>query len=194
MIPIGIWLLNAWQLTIEVLYTFHKMKVYKCLFTQEELISDSYKQDSAFDNADFDDVAFEVKSSRVKKGGEDYGISNNDDDGGDLADAVETVVDVSDSFQLQETTFTKKDFQAYIKAYLGRVKKHLEEKNPDRVAPFMEGAQKVVKRILSDFDEFQFYLGPQMDTEAACVYAYYKGEEEAPRFVYLKDAMIEERF
>lgn len=35
------------------------------------------------------------------------------------------------------------------------IKSHLEEHNPERVADFMKGALAAIKRITSDFDNFQ---------------------------------------
>lgn len=35
------------------------------------------------------------------------------------------------------------------------IKSHLEEHNPERVADFMKGAMAAIKRITSDFDNFQ---------------------------------------
>lgn len=35
------------------------------------------------------------------------------------------------------------------------IKTHLEEHNPERVADFMKGAMAAIKRITSDFDNFQ---------------------------------------
>ena len=54
-----------------------------------------------------------------------------------------------------ETGFSKKDFGVYIKAYMQRVKKYLEENNPDRVEKFMAGAQALVKKFLGMFDDLQ---------------------------------------
>ncbi len=44
---------------------------------------------------------------------------------------------------------------AYIKAYMGRVKKHLEENNAARVAPFQAAAQNFVKKVLTKFDDYK---------------------------------------
>lgn len=171
------------------------MKVFKDTFTKDELMSDSYKPTSPFDDATLDDVAFEVQSARVQKGGEDYGIADNDEEGGGgLGDAVETVIDVVDAFKYTSVPMSKKDFGAYIKGYMVRVKKHLEENKPDRVDPFMKGAQSLVKKILSQYDDFDFYLGESLDAEAYLVPSYYKDGDEAPRFIYLLDGVIEEKY
>ncbi|KAF8821033.1 putative histamine-releasing factor [Cardiosporidium cionae] len=170
------------------------MKIYKCVFTGNELCSDSYPQNAPFDDEELSDVAFEVKSRRVVKGGEDYGITDNsemDDANGDAG--VETVIDIIDTFGLAITGFSKKDFGVYIKGYMQRLKKHLEENKPDRVEPFMRGAQKLIKRMLSIFEELQFYTGESMDEDATMVYSYYKDGEDTPRFIFIKDGTKEEK-
>lgn len=48
---------------------------------------------------------------------------------------------------------------AYIKGYMARVKKHLEENNPSRVQPFMAAAQNFIKKVIGKFDDYSFYTG-----------------------------------
>eukprot|EP00914_Ancora_sagittata_P014638 GHVO01028682.1.p2 GENE.GHVO01028682.1~~GHVO01028682.1.p2 ORF type:complete len:182 (+),score=42.97 GHVO01028682.1:748-1293(+) len=181
------------------------MKVYKDIFSNDEMISDSYVQLAPFEKDELLDVAFEVVSRRVKKGGEDFGISANVDEDaeegavGDASQNSETVIDVTDAFKMQPTSFSKKEFGAYVKAYMGHVKAKLAETNPDRVTPFISGAQTLIKEILGKFDEFEFYFGESGfehldDCQAALVFSYYKGEEETPRFIFIKDGLVEEKY
>lgn len=175
------------------------MRVYKDIFNGDELISDSYAQETPFGDQDLVDVAFEVRGKRVAKGAEDYGICDNDEDtlaaGGVSAAAnVEMVVDIIDGFRYSETSYSKKDFGAYIKGYMQRVKKHLEQNNPSRVDKFIDGAQKLVKQIVARFDDCAFFLGEQLDSEAAVVCAYYVDGEDAPRFIYIRDGLKEEKY
>lgn len=46
---------------------------------------------------------------------------------------------------------------AYIKGYMARVKKHLEENNAARVAPFMAAAQNFIKKVIAKFDDYSLY-------------------------------------
>lgn len=57
----------------------------------------------------------------------------------------------------EETSFTKKEIGLYLKAFFGKIKDHLEEKNPDRVKPFMKGAKKFGKFIIEKYDEMTLY-------------------------------------
>eukprot|EP00921_Rhytidocystis_pertsovi_P024840 GHVQ01040010.1.p1 GENE.GHVQ01040010.1~~GHVQ01040010.1.p1 ORF type:complete len:178 (-),score=23.44 GHVQ01040010.1:37-570(-) len=177
------------------------MLVYKDVFTGDEVCSESYPPLSPYDDASFKDIAFEVLSKRVEKGGEDFGIANNVDADaeagtalGEGADGKETVIDVVDSFKLVECPMGKKDFQAYIRGYMLRLKGHLEKSKPERVEKFMSGAQALVKKILSEFDEYSFYMGESMDAEAGLVISHYVGEEFAPRFIYMIDGLREEKY
>ena len=85
--------------------------------------------------------------------GGEFGGKSEDDEGVD--DKAEKVVDVIDTFRYTETSFSKEDYIAYIKAYMKKVKAQLEEKNKERVPIFTKGAQEMVKWILGNFKEFQ---------------------------------------
>lgn len=113
---------------------------------------------------------------------------------GGVEDAAETVIDIVSSFNLSETSLTKKDFTTYIKGYLKRVIEYLQENNPSRVDSFKTESAALVKKILGSFDDYQFYMSESNDFEASLVYAYYKDEETAPRFIYLKDGLKEEKY
>ncbi|OEH79983.1 translationally-controlled tumor protein homolog [Cyclospora cayetanensis] len=171
------------------------MKVYKCIFSDDELCSDSYQHLAPFGDESLKNVAFEVKGTRVTTGIGDIGVADNSAEGEDgVDDQPETVIDIVDSFHLSETSLSKKDFTAYIKAYIKRVMQHLEENNPTRVEDFKKGTEALVKKILGSFDDFLFYMSQSNDFEASLVYAYYKDEETAPRFIYLRDGLKEEKY
>ncbi|UKK00197.1 hypothetical protein MACK_000267 [Theileria orientalis] len=173
------------------------MKVYKDLYSEDEVCSDAYDHLDPFENSELASVAFEVKTSKVAKGEEDFGIGYNDEEGGEGGQPdpnVEMVIDIVDKFGLQSLQLTKKDYTSYIKKYIQRLAATLQEKNPDRVDAFKSGVSEFVKYVLGHFDDFEFYVGESLDYEAGLVYAYYKGEEVSPRLVFLKDGLIEERY
>ncbi|CAD51474.1 hypothetical protein PFAG_00963 [Plasmodium falciparum Santa Lucia] len=171
------------------------MKVFKDVFTNDEVCSDSYVQQDPFEVPEFREIAFEVKSNKRIKGNEDYGIADNSEDAVEGMGAdVEHVIDIVDSFQLTSTAFSKKEYSAYIKNYMQKVAKYLEEKKPDRVEIFKTKAQPFIKHILTNFDDFEFYMGESLDMEAGIIYSYYKGEEITPRFVYISDGLFEEKY
>jgi len=60
------------------------MIIYKDRFTGDEVLSDAMKQV----RVEEDGLILVSESYNVSKGGEDFGFENNDEEGGDLADAV----------------------------------------------------------------------------------------------------------
>lgn len=66
----------------------------------------------------------------------------------------EKVNNVVDAFHYQETSFTKADFQNWIKNYMKKLKEYLEANNKERVEGFMKGAKEMVGFILGRFNDF----------------------------------------
>jgi hypothetical protein len=152
------------------------MKVLKDVFSGDELCSDTFpmREEGCV-------YVIEGKMVTAESGG-DYGIAANADEDaaeGAVADTLDgaahaQVINFVDSHRLQETQYTKKLYMAYIKAYMQRVKAHLESTNPARVAPFMAEAQAFVKMVIGKFDDFRFFTGVSMDTDAMCPLVFYK--------------------
>ena len=171
------------------------MRVYFDLFSNDELISDSYVL-----NLEYNDVIMSVPSRMIIKGDENIDIGRGNEFGGGGEDeavdsTAERVNEIIQGFSLQETSFTKKDYVTITKAYLQRLKKHLEANNSARTAGFMEGASAFVKWVVANFDEFKFYSGPSYDQSAMIVLSYYKiPEDEAPHFLFFKDGLRDEKY
>merc|ERR1712166_99975 len=98
--------------------TNQQMRVFKDLISGDEFCSDSYPHQIIMDGA-----CLEVKARYVKKGGDQIAIAS--DDIIEEDDDAPNVVDIVDSFQLNEVTLSKKDFAAWIKPFLGKVTKIL---------------------------------------------------------------------
>ena len=63
-----------------------------------------------------------------------------------------------------ETGFgSKKDYTTYLKDYMKKVVKHLEEDDDtkDQVDGFKKNIQTVMKELLGKFKDLQFYTGKQ---------------------------------
>jgi len=173
------------------------MKVFYDVFSNDELFSDSYKPTPIYDGC-----GYEITSKLITKGvgdidigrGGEFGGKDEDDQG--VEDRAEKVNDIVDGFKYTETVFNKADYTTYIKAYLKKLKTHLEEKNPTRVEAFMKSAKEMVAWILKTFDEFQFFLGESNEMEnAMIILAYYKNAEDmAPHFVYFADGLRAQTF
>ena len=96
------------------------------------------------------------------------------------------------SASAQETGFNKKNFMTYIKGYMTRLKKHLEANNPSRVEDFMKGAQAFVKKLLGEFDQYQFFTGAKMDVDGMVVFLKWDGE--TPYFYIWKDGLVKQKY
>merc|ERR1711918_20254 len=123
-----------------------RMKVWKDVWTGDEMVSDSYPMTLLFD-----DACLEVKAKYQTKGSDFVAIAADDeDDGGE----GETVIDVVDAHKLNEITVTKKDAMGLVKALMKRTVQHLKENGKeDRVDGFKAGATEMVKLVMGKFDE-----------------------------------------
>ncbi|KAH7826455.1 putative translationally controlled tumor protein [Monocercomonoides exilis] len=167
------------------------MIIYKDIFTGDELCSD------AFPNKMISSVVMEVEAKMVQEGGETFDIGANPAEGSEEEaplDDVKMVNNVISAFHLEETPFDKKSYMTYIKAYMKRVRDYLQEHNPDRVAGFMADIQVFVKDVLSRFDDFQFFTGESMDSEAMVALMFYKEDGITPYFYFFRDGLKEEKF
>ena len=167
------------------------MKVWRDLLSGDEMVSDAYPHEIVMGGA-----ALKVQSRFVTKGAEDFGISNNDEEGdGGLNDAGgETVVDVADGMRLKEITLDKKSWLTYIKGYLGKVVEKMKENgNEARLPEFKKGSTELTKYIMSKFDEFQIFTGETNDYEGAYGYAIQEDEtgEQGPVFYFFVDGFQE---
>ncbi len=167
------------------------MKIYQDVFTDEEIISDSYKMVESFGG-----VAVEVLAKLIAVGGEDIDIGcgnafgGGGEEEGAAGEGVEKVLDVIDTFKYEVTAFTKADFTAYFKGYMKKVLDYLGEKKPERVDGFKAGAKELFGFIKENFDEFTFYTPKNYDTENLIIMSWYKKEEDpAPTFLYIMDGM-----
>jgi hypothetical protein len=166
------------------------MIIYKDAFTGDEMYSDS------FPVTEIDDCLYEVEGKFItlSEGGYDIGCSGDvPEEELALAEGARSVINIVDAFRLQETTFDKKAYMAYIKGYMKRVKSHLEITCPERVSIFMEKAQSAVKKILGQFKEWQFFTGETMDPEAMILLMGFREDGMTPFFWAFKDGLKPEK-
>ena len=106
-------------------------------------------------------------------------------------------VDLVLNHRLVETGFgSKKDYTIYLKDYMKKVIKHLEDN--DRTAEvdeFKKNINGVMKELLGKFKDLQFYTGESMEAEAMILivdYKEYEGEER-PVIMAFKHGLEEEK-
>merc|ERR1712218_690811 len=144
----------------------NNMKIYKDVFSRDELFSDTYPMKLV------DDCLYEVYGKHeVRKIGdvqmEGSNASAEEMEEG-TEEASESGVDLVLNHRLVETGFAKKnDYMAYLKDYMKKVVKYLEENNrAAEVDTFKKNINGVMKGLLGKFSDLQFYQGESMDAEA----------------------------
>ena len=173
------------------------MKVWKDVFSGDEMVSDSYRN-----TVIFNDACLEVQCKYTTAGGAediDIGAGNafggGEEDAGGGDDGGVTVIDVVHGMRLQEATLSKKDTMSLLKAYLKKVVGYLNENGKEaRVPEFKKGATEMIKFIMEKFDEMQIFSGENFDTEAGLGFSYTKDGEENPVIMFFNDGMVEEKF
>lgn len=172
------------------------MKIYKDIFTGDEMFSDTYKIKL------IDDVLYEVYGKVITRKSGDIEIAGFNpsaeeaDEGTD--EAVESGVDVVMNHRLQETfAFTdKKSYTSYLKDYMKKLVTKLEKQSPDQVEVFKLNTNKVMKDILSRFKDLQFFTGESMDIDGIVALLEYReiDGESVPVLMLFKHGLEEQKF
>jgi len=171
------------------------MKIFKDVFSGDELFSDTYPMKLV------DDCMYEVYGKHETRTEGDIvleGSNASAEEADEGTDASSTSgVDIILNHRLIETGFgSKKDYLVYLKDYMKRVVKHLEDNNRGgEVESFKKNINNYVKDMLGHFKDLQFYCGESMDNEAMIVvldYKEYKGEER-PVLLAFKHGLDEEK-
>ncbi|KAM3378066.1 translationally-controlled tumor protein [Capsicum galapagoense] len=165
------------------------MLVYQDLISGDELLSDSFPY-KELENG----VLWEVQGKWVVQGAVDVDIGANpsaeggDDDEG-VDDQAVKVVDIVDTFRLQEQpSFDKKGFVGYIKKYIKNLTPKLEGEAQDL---FKKNIESATKFLMSKLKDLQFFLGESMHDDGALVFAYYKDGTTDPTFLYIAPGLKE---
>lgn len=172
------------------------MRIYKDIFTGDEMFSDTYKMKLV------DDVVYEVYGKLVSRKAGDIEIAGfnpsaeDADEGTD--EIVESGVDVVLNHRLQETyAFNdKKSYTLYLKDYMKKLVAKLEENAPDQVEVFKTNMNKVMKDILGRFKELQFFTGESMDIDGLVALMEYReiDGQSVPVLMFFKHGLEEEKF
>merc|ERR1711890_105834 len=171
------------------------MKIYKDVFSGDELFSDTYPMKLV------DDCIYEVYGKHeVRTLGdvqlEGSNASAEEQEEG-TEEASESGVDLVLNHRLVETGFAKKnDYMAYLKDYMKKVVKYLEENNrAGEVDTFKKNINGVMKGLLGKFNDLQFYQGESMNPAAMVALIDYReiDGEERPVIMFFKHGLEEEK-
>jgi len=171
------------------------MKIYKDVFSGDELFSDTYPMKLV------SDCIYEVYGKHETRVEGDVQLegsnaSAEEADEGTDSSAV-SGVDIILNHRLTETGFgSKKDYTVYLKDYMKKVIKYLEDNNrAGEVDAFKTNINGYMKEVLGRFKDLQFYVGESMDNDAMIVildYKEYQGEER-PVMLAFKHGLEEEK-
>jgi len=171
------------------------MKIFKDVFSGDELFSDTYRMTCV------QDCLYEVVGKyETRTDGEVVleGSNASAEEADEGTDANSTSgVDIVLNHRLTETGFgSKKDFTTYLKEYMKRVVKYLTENGKEgEVDAFKKNIQEVMKKLLGNFKELQFFTGESMDPDAMICMLEYKevNGEERPVLMFFKHGLEEEK-
>ena len=120
-----------------------------------------------------------------------------DDDGTDESSV--SGIDIVLNHRLVETGFgDKKGFTSYLKAYMKKVLKFLEDEGRGgEIEEFKTNINGVMKDLMGKFKDLQFFTGEAMDPDAMIAMCEYKevkeGEGERPVLMFFKHGLREEK-
>ncbi|KXS12073.1 translationally controlled tumor protein [Gonapodya prolifera JEL478] len=168
--------------------------IYKDVISGDEVLSDAYPV------KEVDDFWLEADAKMIQVSGDvEVNIGGNpsaeggDDDGGVESAGAQTVNNIVYGLRLQQTSFDKKGYMAYIKGYMKAIKEHLQKTNPDRVATFEEKAKKQVTKIVNGLKDYDFYTGENMNPEGMVILLNFREDGVTPYMLFFKDGLAEER-
>ncbi|KAK5629682.1 hypothetical protein RRF57_005397 [Xylaria bambusicola] len=159
--------------------------------TDDELLSDSY------DVKEVDGVIYEANCAMIEIGavqvdtGANASAEEADEGTDDTALKVNNIVH---SFRLQPTSFDKASYGAYLKGYMKKVLKYLQEKEGDNAAEietFKKGAAAFSKKVLGSFKDWEFYTGESMDVDGMVVLLNYREDGVTPYVAVWKHGLKE---
>merc|ERR1712226_1410969 len=172
-----------------------KMKIYEDVFTGDEMFSDTYPIKLV------ENCLWELTGKHISRTQDDIQLAGSNasaeeaDEGTDAAS--ESGVDIVLNHRLVETGFgSKKDFTVYLKDYMKKVVKYLEDNNRSgEVDDFKKNINGVMKDLLGSFKDLQFFTGESMDDEAMIAMCLYKdvNGEERPVVMFFKLGLEEEK-
>lgn len=180
------------------------MKVFKDIFSGDELISDAFNL-----KYDYEDSVMSVVSKLINPddvGNVDIGCGNefggnNDEEGGNEGGndpGVEKVNNIISNFSLEEYFGSKKEIMEVFKDRIAAMREKLKD-NPEGLKRWEKGGciEKFVKDVFAKFDDCKFFMGKSYGNdepkESMLVVAFWVDEEKdtGETFHFFKDCLKE---
>jgi len=171
------------------------MKIYKDIFTGDELFSDTYKVTLT------KDCLYEVVGKYETRCDGEVVLEGSNASAEEADEGTESAsvsgIDVVLNHRLTETGFAaKKDFTTYLKDYMKKVIKYLQDNGREgEVDDFKKNINGVMLDLLKKFKELQFFGGESCDPDAMVAMCEYKdvNGEERPVLYFFKHGLEEEK-
>ncbi|XP_042350237.1 translationally-controlled tumor protein homolog [Plectropomus leopardus] len=169
------------------------MIVYKDIISGDEMFSDIYKISTSNDG-----LLYEVEGMFITRTDDiDERLIGANASAEEVTEGTETSsvsgINIVLNHKLQQTGFNAKSYKMYIKSYVKAVLSLLEQNNPERVEAFKRGVTPVVKKIVSNIDNYLFFTGESMNTEGMVVLLDYREDGTTPFMLFFKDGLLEEK-
>jgi hypothetical protein len=166
------------------------MIIYKDIFSDDEIISDSY------DLKEVDGVVYEADCAMITEGAVQVDIGANasaEEAEEGVEDAVQKVNNIVHSFRLQETQFDKKSYLTHLKGYMKKIKQYMQEngKSEEEIKEFETGASKFAQKVVKSFGDWEFLTGESMDVDGMVVLLNYREDGTTPYVVVWKHGLKE---
>lgn len=168
------------------------MKIFKCIVSKEELLSDSYKI------KEVDGVIYEVDAAVKTLGTVDVNIGANasaEEPEEQLEEQSEKVIDIVHNFRLMKISHTKDSYKHHIRSYLKKVKQYLQANNTpeEEISKFEQGAKISAQRFMSNIKDYDFYTSQALEAEGMVILLNYRDDGITPYLSFWKHGLIEEK-
>ncbi|XP_070770406.1 translationally-controlled tumor protein homolog [Enoplosus armatus] len=169
------------------------MIVYKCIITNDEMFSDTFKV-KVTESGIFYEVEGKTVTRTDRLDEALIGANASAEEAPEITDSSSiSGVDIILNHKLQETGFDKKQYMIYVKDYVKAIKAKLQETNPDRVEKFMADVTPEVKKIVSNIKDYQFFTGESMDPSGMVGLLNYRDDGITPFMLFFKDGLLVEK-
>ncbi|KAK1769152.1 translationally controlled tumor protein [Phialemonium atrogriseum] len=171
------------------------MIIFKDVFNGDEILSDSYDLEESHGG-----LFWEANCSMITVGAVqvDTGANASAEEADEEAeDTDRKVIDIVESFRLDETFYDKKSLKTYLNGYLKSLKKHLSEagKSDEEVKTFLKSALDFyTNNVLNKMDDWQFFKGEtDYESTGTLVLLNYREDGVTPYVLVLKAGLKEEK-
>ncbi|KAJ1731315.1 hypothetical protein LPJ61_002599 [Coemansia biformis] len=161
------------------------MIIYSDILTGDELFSDAFDVKEVGAAMEVDCKMIVVGSVEVNTGANASAEETEEA----LEDGAETVNNVVYAHRLHATVFDKKSYTVYIKGYLKAVMAALQEKSPEKVDTFKKESAELVKKVLANIKDYEFYTGESMNPDGMVALLNYREDGVTPYFTFFKDGL-----